>query len=212
MDLPVVDLPDLDRLALLVVDVQCGFDDAEYWGPRNNPECEDNIAALLAAWRDRSRPVAFVRHDSTEASSPLRPGQSGNDFKPIMIGDPDLLVTKHVNSCFHGQPDLDGWLRERQLDGFVLSGITTNHCCETTARVGANLGHQVLLALDATYTFDRPAPDGSVVTADELTRVTATNLHGEFATVVSTAQLLAPRGAAGGHATDRADTAAALRR
>jgi len=212
VDLPVVDLPDLDRLALLVVDVQCGFDDAEYWGPRNNPECEDNIAALLAAWRDRSRPVAFVRHDSTEASSPLRPGQSGNDFKPIMIGDPDLLVTKHVNSCFHGQPDLDGWLRERQLDGFVLSGITTNHCCETTARVGANLGHQVLLALDATYTFDRPAPDGSVVTADELTRVTATNLHGEFATVVSTAQLLAPRGAAGGHATDRADTAAALRR
>jgi len=212
VELPVVDLPDLDRLALLVVDVQCGFDDAEYWGPRNNPECEDNIAALLAAWRDRSRSVAFVRHDSTEASSPLRPGQSGNDFKPIMIGDPDLLVTKHVNSCFHGQPDLDGWLRERQLDGFVLSGITTNHCCETTARVGANLGHQVLLALDATHTFDRPAPDGSVVTADELTRVTATNLHGEFATVVSTAQLLAPRGTAGGHPKDRVDTAAALRR
>ncbi len=210
MELPVVDLPDLDRFALLVVDVQCGFDDAEYWGPRNNPECEDNIAALLAAWRDRSRPVAFARHDSTEASSPLRPGQPGNNFKPIVIGDPDLLVTKHVNSCFHGQPDLDGWLRERQLDGFVLSGITTNHCCETTARVGANLGHQVLLALDATHTFDRPAPDGSVVTADELTRVTATNLHGEFATVVSTAQLLAPRGAARGHATDRADTAAAL--
>ncbi len=210
MELPVVDLPDLDRLALLVVDVQCGFDDAEYWGPRNNSECEDNIAALLAAWRDRSRPVAFARHDSTEASSPLRPGQPGNNFKPIVIGYPDLLVTKHVNSCFHGQPDLDGWLRERQLDGFVLSGITTNHCCETTARVGANLGHQVLLALDATHTFDRPAPDGSVVTADELTRVTATNLHGEFATVVSTAQLLAPGGAAGGHATDRADTAAAL--
>jgi len=100
-------------------------------------------------------------------------------------------------------------LRERQLDGFVLSGITTNHCCETTARVGGNLGHQVLFALDATHTFDRPAPDGSVVTADELTRVTAANLHGEFATVVSTAQLLAPAGAAGGQAPGRADTAAA---
>jgi nicotinamidase-related amidase len=195
-----MDLPDLDRFALLVVDVQRGFDDVEYWGPRNNPECEDNITALLSAWRDRSRPVVFVRHDSTEVSSPLRPGQPGNDFKPIVIGDPDLLVTKHVNSCFHGQPDLDGWLRKRQLHGFVLSGITTNHCCETTARVGGNLGHQVVLALDATHTFDRPAPDGSVVTADELTRVTATNLHGEFATVVSTAQLLAPGRAAGGNA------------
>jgi hypothetical protein len=29
------------------------------------------------------------------------------------------------------------------------------------------------------------------VTADELARVTATNLHGEFATVVTTARLLA---------------------
>ncbi len=205
-----IDLPNLDRLALIVVDVQRGFDDTEYWGPRNNPRCEDNIAALLTAWRDKHRPVVFVRHDSAGASSPLRPGQDGNDFKPIVTGDPDLLVTKHVNSAFHGQPDLDGWLRQRQLDDFIVCGITTNHCCETTARVGGNLGHQVLFALDATHTFDRPAPDGSIITADELARVTATNLHGEFATVVSTAQLLAPGGAAGGHATDRADTAAAL--
>jgi len=69
-------------------------------GHAANPQCEANIAALLAAWRDRSRPVVFVRHDSTEVSSPLRPEQPGNDFKPIVIGHPDLLVTKHVNSCF----------------------------------------------------------------------------------------------------------------
>jgi len=56
--------------------------------------------------------------------------------------------------------------------------------------MGGNLGHQVLFVLDATHTFDRRAPDGSVVTADGLARVTATNLHGEFATVVTTAQLL----------------------
>jgi len=54
----VADLPDLDRLALFVVDVQRGFDDAEYWGPRNNPKCEDSIAALLAVWRERSRAPA----------------------------------------------------------------------------------------------------------------------------------------------------------
>ena len=57
--------------------------------------------------------------------------------------------------------------------------------------MGGHLGHQVLFALDATHTHDRVAPDGSVGTADELSRVTATNLHGEFATVVSTAPLLA---------------------
>jgi len=49
----------------------------------------------------------------------------------------------------------------------------------------------VLFALDATHTFDRLGPDGAVVPAGQLARVTATNLHGEFATVVSTANLLA---------------------
>jgi nicotinamidase-related amidase len=193
---PATSLPDLDRLALLVVDVQQGFDDAAYWGPRNNPRCEDNVAALLAEWRAHDRPVVFVRHDSAGAASPLRPGQPGNDLKPIVTGEPDLLVSKHVNSCFHGQPDLDGWLRGRGLDGLVLCGITANHCCETTARVGGNLGHTVLFVLDATHTFDREGPDGTTVTADELARVTATNLHGEFATVVSTQQLLTGASAA----------------
>ncbi|MGA9746146.1 MAG: hypothetical protein WBQ50_01695, partial [Nocardioides sp.] len=73
----------------------------------------------------------------------------------------------------------------------VVCGITTNHSCETTARVGGNLGHRVLFALDATHTFDRPDPDGFEVPADDLARATATNLHGEFAEVVTTADLLA---------------------
>ena len=36
---------------------------------------------------------------------------------------------------------------------------------------------------------------GTVLTAEQLARATATNLHGEFATVVSTAQLLSTPGA-----------------
>jgi nicotinamidase-related amidase len=181
---------ELDRTALIVIDVQRAFDDAGFWGPRNNPACEANIAALIAAWRAAGRPIVFVRHDSVEPGSPLRPGEPGNALKPELSGEPDLLVTKHVNSAFHGEPDLAGWLRERELTGIAVCGITTNHCCETTARVGANLGFDVRFALDATHTFDRPDPDGELMTADELARATATSLHGEFATVVRTDSLL----------------------
>lgn len=137
--------------------------------------------------------MVLVRHDSTDPASPLHPGGVGNAFKDGIDGPHDLLVAKDVNSAFPGHPDLHAWLDERDLAGIVIAGITTNHCCETTARVGGNLGYQVLFALDATHTFGRAAPGGSVVTAEELTRVTATNLHGEFATVIATDQLLADR-------------------
>jgi nicotinamidase-related amidase len=181
----------LESTALLVVDVQRAFEDAGHWGRRNNPDCEANVAALVAAWRQADRPVVFVRHDSVDERSPLRPGEPGNALRPELDGEPDLLVTKHVNSAFHGEPDLEAWLRERGLDGIAVCGITTNHCCETTARVGANLGFDVLFVLDATHTFDRAGPDGTVMSADELARATATSLHGEFATVVATADVTA---------------------
>jgi nicotinamidase-related amidase len=182
-------MPSLDRTALVVVDVQQAFDEADYWGARNNPGCEANVAALLGAWRAAGRPVVLVRHDSDEDDSPLRPDRPGNAFKPEVEGPADLLVTKQVNSAFHGDPDLAGWLRERGIDQIAVCGITTNHCCETTARVGANVGFDVLFVLDATATFDRQGPDGEWMTADELARATATSLHGEFATVVATSDL-----------------------
>ena len=180
---------DLTRCALVVVDLQRAFDDAGYWGKRNNPRCEDNVARLVDAFRTASRPVVFVRHDSVQPGSPLQPGQPGNAFKPALRGEPDLLVTKSVNSAFIGQPDLAAWLRERSIGTIAICGITTNHCCETTARMGGNLGFRVLFALDATHAFDRAALDGATISADDLARVTAANLNGEFATIVTTDEL-----------------------
>lgn len=176
-------------VALVVVDAQAGFDDP-YWGVRNNPRADENIAALVEGFGASGLPLVFVRHDSEEPDSPLHPGQAGNQLKPYLRRTPDLLVTKQVNSSFHGTPDLHAWLTARGIRGLVIAGITTNHCCETTARVGGNLGYDVLFAIDATHTFDRRGPDGTTLTADELARATATNLHGEFATVVTTEQVL----------------------
>lgn len=176
----------------MVVDLQRGFEDLGYWSPtgrRNNPRCEANVAALVDEWRKRGRPIVFVRHDSTERGSPLEPGQEGNEFRSELTGEPDLLVTKQTNSAFYGEPDLHAWLQARELTGFAVCGIQTNHCVETTARMGGNLGYDVTFVADACHTFDRLGPDGELVTADELTRATLASLHGEFATVVRTADL-----------------------
>ncbi|MDP1711723.1 MAG: cysteine hydrolase family protein [Candidatus Nanopelagicaceae bacterium] len=177
------------KTALIVIDVQEGFNQ-ESWGPSNNPDCEDNIRKLLDTWRSNEWPVVLVRHDSVSPNSSLRPGQPGNDFMPGIFGKHDLLVSKSVNSAFYGSPDLDAWLKNKGYKAIVICGITTNHCCETTARMAGNLGYDVTFVIDATRTFDFKDMEGQVIKADEMARVTATNLNGEFARVVTTKDVI----------------------
>ncbi len=185
-----------DNAALIVVDAQKGFADAAYWGPRNNHGAEENIAALIEEWRRAVRPIVVVRHDSVEHGSPLAAGGEGNDLTDgvraaLGAHEPALTVAKTVNSAFYGTPDLDVWLRGQGIGQIVIAGVQTNMCAETTARMAGNLGYAVLFAIDATFTFDAAGPDGAVVTADELARATAANLHdGGFARVVRTGDLL----------------------
>ena len=184
-------LTSMTDAALIVIDVQVGFDDPS-WGPRNNPDAERNIAALLDHWRKAGRPVVTVRHDSRKPGSPLAPGTPGNALSPLLGGvEPALTFSKTVNSAFHAEADLHAWLTGHGIDAIVLVGIQTNMCVETTARVGGNLGYRVTVVLDATYTFDLTGPDGFTLTADELVRATATNLHGGgFARIASTYDVL----------------------
>src|SRR5262249_38309507 len=111
-------------------------------------------------------------------------------------GEPDLLVRKSVHSAFYGTPDLHAWLARARIRAVAICGVTTNHCCETTARMAGNLGYDVYFALDATHTFDRRGPDGNVISAEALALATAANLSGEFATVTSTRELIAALAAA----------------
>ncbi|MFD7787096.1 cysteine hydrolase family protein [Streptomyces nojiriensis] len=179
--------------ALLVIDVQKGFDEESFWGPRNNPAAEDNIAALMDAWQAAGRPVVLVRHASVQPGSVLAADHPGHAFKDLVEkrSEGALVVTKTVNSAFYGTPDLADWLTAQGIGQLVLVGIQTNMCVETTARMAGNLGYDVLVPLDATHTFDLAGPGGLALTADELATATAVSLHGGgFARVITTADLL----------------------
>ncbi len=178
-----------DATALIVIDVQMGFEDEERFGKRDNPTCETNISLLLDAWRAQGWPIVFVQHDSKEAGSPLAPGSPGHDFKPVVSGACDLHVNKSVHSAFFGEPNLNGWLRSHGIGTLAICGIQTNVCCETTARMASDIGYETLFVIDATHTFDLPIR-GGVISADQLSRTTAAVLHGEFAQVVRTEELV----------------------
>ncbi|CAN5823685.1 cysteine hydrolase family protein [soil metagenome] len=180
------------RAALILVDVQEGFDDPA-WGHRNNPEAEENIADLLFYWRQRGLPIFHVQHLSMEDGSPLAPGTPGCEIKGAarpLAGEP--LIEKNVNSAFIGT-DLEALLRTGGIDTVVITGLTTDHCVSTTARMAGNLGFDTYVVSDATATFDRAGPDGKLHAADTVHEMSLVNLHHEFATIVSTATLAGER-------------------
>jgi nicotinamidase-related amidase len=175
---------DIDpNAALIVIDVQHGFDNPAF-GKRNNPDAEANIGRLIDVWTSTGRPIVRVRHNSERVGSPLGPADT---FKPVVADiTPALDITKKAHSSFYGTPDLREWLDRSEVRQVVISGIQTNRCCETTARMAGDLGYDVLFALDATHTFDERE-----VTADQITTVTAANLDGHFARVRTTEEIVA---------------------
>ena len=186
-----------ERQALIVIDVQEGFNDTAFWGNSSNPECEDKIETLLTVWRAHDWPIIVVRHDSESPESTLHPSQDGNRLMSFIAdAAPSLFVTKQVNSAFYGDPALHEWLQAHDIEGLVVCGIQTNMCVETTARMAGNLGYDVVVPLDATRTFDLTTTVPGLGTisrsADELMATTALNLQaGGFARIATTEEITA---------------------
>ena len=175
--------------ALVVIDVQKAIDHSS-WGERNNPDAEQNIAALLAGWRSANRPIYHIRHDSTEPDSHYRPGQPGNDFKPEAqpLAQETILV-KTTNSAFIGT-GLEAMLRAANLKILVVAGVITNNSVEATVRMAGNLGFETYLVEDACFTFGRKDWKGRWRTAEEVHSMSLANLDGEYCSVVRTDQIL----------------------
>ncbi|GFM53508.1 hypothetical protein PSCICE_47750 [Pseudomonas cichorii] len=72
----------------------------------------------------------------------------------------------------------------------VIVGVVTNNSVESTARTGGNLGFEVIVVHDACFTFDGKDFFGAPRSAEEVHAMSLGNLHGEYATVLSAAEVL----------------------
>jgi nicotinamidase-related amidase len=171
------------NVPLIVIDVQKFFLDPS-WGNRNNPDAEQNMEVLIERWRETNRPVIFIQHVSENTK------KLGLDFlDQLQPLENEVILQKSVNSAFIGT-DLENRLRELNAPNVVIVGLTTNHCVETTTRMAGNMGFSPMLVTDATATFDRIGPDGELYPAEMIHNMTMVNLNEEFATIVTTRDVL----------------------
>ena len=166
---------------LLVIDVQRALDDPAY-GERNNPDFERNLAALLDAWRERGAPVVHVRN--VNPSGRFARDDPGFEYKPEALprqGEPEFV--KHANSAFIGT-GLEEHLRADGVTTVAVAGLTTDHCCSSTARMASDLGFETWVLQDVMATHPRADGAGEELSAETVHRAALASLRGEFAEVL----------------------------
>lgn len=174
--LPESSLPDCQpKSALVVIDMQRALFD----GP-DRPHDGDFIVRRLCALVDRARreevQIVFVQHCS-EAHPKGSPGW--RLIEPLQPRFPDWVIAKDRPGIFHGT-NLSAQLKAVGITRLILAGARTDHGIDTSCRVAAELGFEVVLAADAHTTIDNDAlPAAAIIAHHNAT------LGGPFATVMA---------------------------
>lgn len=168
--------------ALLVIDVQDSFKQRDYWSEEYFTPYQMKQNQLISHARHQGWDVIFVLHnETTGVFSPESGFVRLMDFLDQQADD--QVFNKHVHNAL-----LDSGLHEhlqaRGITKLVISGIRTEQCCETTTRVGSDLGYEVDYVVDATLTFPMQDPfTGKLVTVEEIKQRTCLVLEKRFATI-----------------------------
>jgi len=158
---------DPGRTALLNVDMQNCFVEGYPVSAPGGRALLDRINKLTEACRSAGVLVVHARHvlrpDGSNAgllaqippvaAGMINKGAPSADFhSSLVINDADIVLEKPRFGCFHGT-DLELLLRSKGIDTVIVSGISTNVCCVTTAREAAVRDFRVIFLSDGTATF-----------------------------------------------------------
>lgn len=175
--------------ALLVIDAQDSFRAGGKWDRRSNVDFEKNVSALIDAFRRYSLPVLYFLHtDDDPGFERTSPHYKLMDFIAPRENEP--LIHKDTRNVFTST-GLPALLLEKGVRRVVITGIQMEQCCETSARVAADLGYAVDFVTEATMTFPiRNAATGSELSVEAIRERTEYVLRGRFASISSVASLV----------------------
>lgn len=108
-------------------------DEPHYWGSHYDRMTPDALERMRAAFTAGAKQHAL--------------------WSDLDVQPEDLVVPKTRWSAFiPGTCDLDSLLKARGIDTLIVTGTTTNCCCESTMRDAMQMGYRVLFVQDGNAT------------------------------------------------------------
>lgn len=179
----------IEQSALLVIDAQDSFKITPRWELRNNKDFEAKVGRLISAYRSAGLPVIYFLHtDEDPGFESTSPHYKLMDFIEPRPNEP--VLHKNTRNVFTSTR-LSELLLEKGIRRLAIAGIQMEQCCETSARVAADLGYAVDFVIDGTLTFpiqNRENPSEQLG-VDAIRERTEYVLRGRFATITSVAGL-----------------------
>jgi nicotinamidase-related amidase len=174
---------------LVVINAQKALQDPAF-GRRNNSNAEKNILKLLSRYRKEKRPIVHVKHVSDNPASFFYKASPGAEFIPALAPLKHETVFEKSKASAFSSPSLEKHVHSLKVDSLVLSGFTAGECIDATARQGHDLGFKIVVAADATATFDIRGPEGKLHKAEKVHKGTLAVLHSLFAEILETDLIL----------------------
>jgi nicotinamidase-related amidase len=165
---------------LLIIDAREAIDDPRH-AAGDVPVADQNIAALVAAWRAEGLPLAHVGRQPTAS-----PAHLALAVRPL---DGEIVIIRHATSAFVGA-DLEARLDELGATTLVLCGTLATHALEASARHAGDLGYQVFVVVDARRVATRSISEAGSGRPEDVRALSLAHLKGETATLVDVATAL----------------------
>jgi nicotinamidase-related amidase len=154
---------DLDRAALLLIDVQ-----REYFAERgplripDGPMVLARLRSLLEDYREANMPIVHIRHEEAAGAPVFAAGGPLVETMPeVAPRHIEPVVVKHAPGAFT-DTELSAVLTQLAARSVVIAGFMTHMCCDTTARQAQERGMNVIFLTDGTATRDLTFGDRTV--------------------------------------------------
>ena len=176
--------------ALIIIDVQNDYFEGGKMELKNPLKALKNIKRLLRKFRNEKKEIIFIQHIAIreEAGFFLKDTYGAEIHEAVTPSASEKIVVKNYPNSFFNT-ELDNYLKEKDIENLIITGMMTHMCVDSTTRAARDLGYNCVVIKDTCAARDFIF-EGNIVTAEDIQSSFMTALGYYYADILSCAEYL----------------------